>query len=76
MFPDRGDGARERRKIGMFAKDDHQSVASKAAVMALIGRLVNDGVAELNRLTNGDIELSLRSGEVFHLNEAAITRVR
>jgi hypothetical protein len=60
----------------MFAKDDHQSVASKAAVMALIGRLVNDGVAELNRLTNGDIELSLRSGEVFHLNEAAITRVR
>ena len=43
--------------------------------MDSIGRLVADGIAELSRLANGDIELRFRSGEVFHLGGMAITRV-
>ena len=56
-------------------KDNRHGTDPKADVMDSIGRLVADGIAELSRLANGDIELRFRSGEVFHLVGMAITRV-
>jgi hypothetical protein len=49
---------------------------AKAVVMDGVTRLVGRGVAELRPLTSGDIELKLHSGEIFHLGEVAVTRVK
>jgi hypothetical protein len=48
---------------------------AKAAVMSYAGKLVRLGLAEWAALNNGDMKLTLRSGEVFHLGEAAVTRI-
>lgn len=48
----------------------------KARVMAWIGELIRAGHAEWGILGNGDIELRFMAGEVFHLGETGITRVR
>ena len=43
--------------------------------MAHFQQLVRDGRAAWVRLSNGDIELTLHSGEVFHLGDQSVTRV-
>jgi hypothetical protein len=48
---------------------------AKAAVMSYIRKLVRLGLAEWVVLNNGDIKLALRTGEVFHLGEMAVTRI-
>jgi hypothetical protein len=48
---------------------------AKSRVMVAIGQLVDDGKAEWNRTATGEIELRLRTGEVFLLGEFAVTRV-
>ncbi len=47
----------------------------KAAVVAILGRLVRDRSASWVALNDGDIELSLPTGEVFHLGEATVRRI-
>jgi hypothetical protein len=47
---------------------------AKAFVTSHIGRLVADGYAGWDVLTNGDIEVHFHMGETFILAEAAITR--
>jgi hypothetical protein len=48
---------------------------AKGLVMLHIGQLVGNGFAEWVASGNGDIELTLSSGEVFHLGEESITRI-
>jgi hypothetical protein len=48
---------------------------AKAAVMAYVKRLVRDGFGRCFEADNGVIELTLTSGEVFHLGETSITRI-
>ena len=47
----------------------------KALVMKAIARLVRQGCAELAVLESGKTRLRLKTGEVFHLGEQAITRI-
>jgi hypothetical protein len=72
MFPNGDGGANERCRRKALT---NQRRDDKATVMDAIRRIVNSGVAELTPLANGDVELKLHSGEIFHLGEVAITRV-
>jgi hypothetical protein len=48
---------------------------AKAAVMEYVQRLARDGFARCSTADNGVIELTLSSGEVFHLRKKSITRI-
>lgn len=52
-----------------------QGDRAKAIVMKHIGRLVADGVAELDRLDDGDIQLRFNTGAMFLLTETVIVRI-
>lgn len=75
MFPNGDGGANERSRRKALTNQRRPDTDAKAAVTEAIRRTVNSGVAELKPLANGDIELKLHSGEIFHLGEVAITRV-
>jgi hypothetical protein len=47
----------------------------KTEVIKYLASIVNDGFAKWAELANGDVELTLLSGETFHLREATVTRV-
>jgi hypothetical protein len=47
----------------------------RTLVLSYIAELVQSGLAEWVALGNGDIELRLRSGEIFHLGKTAVTRI-
>jgi hypothetical protein len=47
----------------------------KTEVIKYLASIVNDGLAKWAELANGDVELTLLSGETFHLGEATVTRV-
>jgi hypothetical protein len=47
----------------------------KAFVMTYVRRLVRDGFARCSEADNGILELTLSSGDVFHLAKTSITRV-
>jgi hypothetical protein len=48
---------------------------ARAAVMAYVDRLVRDGLAWRSEVDSGATELTLASGEVFHLGKASVTRI-
>ena len=48
---------------------------AKACVMNYVGQLVADGQAQWNMLGNGDIQLSLNTGETLLLAERVIIRL-
>jgi len=48
---------------------------AKAAVLAYFESLVRSGLARLSRTDSGVTELTLASGEVFHLGETSVTRI-
>jgi hypothetical protein len=48
---------------------------AKTAVMAYMERLVRDGLAWRSETDSGAIELTLSSGEVFHIGETSFTRI-
>jgi glycerol-3-phosphate cytidylyltransferase len=48
---------------------------AKAAVMVYVERLVRNGLAWCSEMDDGIIELTLSSGEVFHLGKASVTRI-
>ena len=48
---------------------------NKALVMTAIGPLVADGHAEWTMLDDGDVELSINSGETFILAERVVIRL-
>ena len=52
-----------------------RSDSDKAVVIAYVKQLVDGGEAAWRRLSNGDIELCLASGELFLLGEENITRL-
>jgi hypothetical protein len=58
--------ARRKRRCGDPAK---------AAVMAYMERLVRDGLASCAEMNDGAMDLTLSSGEVFHLGRRSITRI-
>ena len=49
--------------------------ADKALVMAEFARLVDENGAVMSTLEGGTLELRLATGEVFHLEEEAVTRI-
>ena len=65
--------ARERIVRTSFSHRDE--IAAKAFVLSEIGLQVKAGGTEWGVLGNGDIEVRLSSGEVFHLGETIITRI-
>ena len=75
MFRNGDGGANERCPRKALTNQRRPDTDAKVAVMEAVRRIVNSGAAELKPLVNGDIELKLHSGEVFHLGEVAITRV-
>lgn len=62
-----------RRKIE--STNRYQEYSAKQFVLFAIGRFVRDYEAALEMLANGDFELRLATGEIFHLSETALTRV-
>jgi hypothetical protein len=48
--------------------------STKEYVMSCLIRLVLDGVAQWDRLDNGDIELHFKSGETYLLGDEVVTR--
>ena len=65
--------ARERVVRPPFSHGDES--AAKACVLSNIERQVKAGCAEWGVLRNGDIEVRLSSGEVFHVGAAIIIRI-
>ena len=53
----------------------HQEYSAKQLVLFAIGRFVREDEAALEMLANGEFELRLATGEIFHLGETTITRV-
>jgi hypothetical protein len=48
---------------------------NKNLVAAYINGLVRSGRADLKMLGNGDVELRLKNGRIFHLGDEGLTRV-
>jgi hypothetical protein len=48
---------------------------ARTEVMACLGLAVKAGFAQWAALGNGDIELTLPSGEIFHLGPTSVIRV-
>ena len=48
---------------------------SKTAVVSFARQLAREGLAQWTALGNGIVEVTLFSGEVFHLGETSVTRV-
>jgi hypothetical protein len=78
---DDGLGATQRRRTGSPTPDPVTWLTRDAAdhdknlVAAYINSLVRKGRAELKMLGNGDVELRLKNGQIFHLGDKALTRV-
>ena len=53
----------------------YHEYSAKQFVLFAIGRLARDDEAALEMLANGDFQLRLATGEIFHLSETALTRV-
>jgi hypothetical protein len=72
----------ERRKKNCSTAARHNTLGerryadqAKAAVMEYVQRLARDEFARCSAADNGVIELTLSSGEVFHLGKTSITRI-
>jgi hypothetical protein len=71
--------ARCRKKIGTLAQQrrarDVYADPAKTAVMSYAWQVTRQGLAEWTALGNGIFELTLFSGEIFHLDETSVTRI-
>ena len=68
---------KSRRAAATRAADGQRRYAdpAKAAVMTSVERLVRDGLALCSELDSGALELTLLTGEVFHLGRTSVTRI-
>ena len=55
--------------------DPERIDAAKDFIMAELNRFVESGGAALQVLENGDVELRLITGEVFHFGDERVTRI-
>ena len=71
--------ARCRKKIGTLAQQrratDVCADQAKTAVMSYARQVTRQGLAQWTALDNGIFELTLFSGEIFHLDETSVTRI-
>jgi hypothetical protein len=71
--------ARCRKKIGTLAQQRHATDVcadqAKTAVMSYARQVTRQGLAQWTALGNGIFELTLFSGEIFHLDETSVTRI-
>ena len=71
--------ARCRKKIGTLAQQRRATVVcadqAKTAVMSYARQVTRQGLAQWTALGNGIFELTLFSGEIFHLDETSVTRI-
>jgi hypothetical protein len=82
MATDIGSGSRKsrtRRSLITGRKIEptnrHHGYSAKQLVMFAIDRFVRDDHAGLKTLANGEFELRLFTGEIFHLGDKTITRI-
>ena len=69
---------RRRKKIGATLERLTTGVyadPAKTAVMSFARQLAREDLAQWTALGNGIVEITLFSGEVFHLGETSVTRV-
>jgi hypothetical protein len=71
---------RYRKKICLTLVEERLATTvygdqAKAALIAFVTQSAREGLAQWTTLGNGIIELTLFSGEVFHLGETSVTRV-
>ena len=68
-----------RKKIGTLAQQrratDVCADQAKTAVMSYARQVTRQGLAQWTALGNGNFELTLFSGEIFHLDETSVTRI-
>lgn len=71
--------ARCRKKIGTLAQHRRAGGVyadpAKTAVMSYARQVTRQGIARWTALGNGIFELTLFSGEIFHLDETSVTRI-
>ena len=71
--------ARCRKKIGTLAQQrratDVCADQAKTAVISSARQVTRQGLAQWTALGNGIFELTLFSGEIFHLDETSVTRI-
>jgi hypothetical protein len=71
--------ARCRKKIGTLAQQrratDVYADPAKTAVMSCARLVTRQGLAQWTALGNGIFELTLFSGEIFHLDKTSVTRI-
>lgn len=71
--------ARCRKKISTLAQQrratDVCADQAKTAVMSYARQVTRQGLAQWTALGNGIFELTLFSGEIFHLDETSVTRI-
>ena len=71
--------ARCRKKIGTLAQQRRATGVcadqAKTAVMSYARQVTRQGLAQWTALGNGIFELTLFSGEIFHLDETSVTRI-
>jgi hypothetical protein len=81
MASDNRLGATRRRRTGSPTPDPVAWLTRDAAdhdknlVAAYVNSLVLKGRADLKMLGNGDVELRLKNGRIFHLGDEGLTRV-
>jgi hypothetical protein len=71
---------RHRKKISVTLVEERLATAiygdpAKTAVMSFVRQLARKDLAQWTALDNGIVELTLFSGEVFHLDDTSVTRV-
>lgn len=81
MASDERPSATRRRRTGSPTLDPITWLTRDAAdhdknlVAAYVNSLVLKGRADLKMLGNGDVELRLKNGRIFHLGDEGLTRV-
>jgi hypothetical protein len=80
MATDIGSRARKGRTkpsriTGRKIESTNHYYSAKQLVLFAIGRFVREDEAALEMLANGDFELRLAIGEIFHLSETTLTRI-
>ena len=68
-----------RKKLGTPAQEwratDVYADPAKTAVMSCARLVTRQGLAQWTALGNGIFELTLFSGEIFHLDKTSVTRI-
>ena len=66
-------GAKRRKPPSVSRKDEEKR--AKAYALQCIAKLVEDGLAQMEYVADGESELRLATGEVYRLGENTLRRI-